>query len=87
LNPSNQKVALVSLLNFGLQTSLHASAWHVTHHVPIESSCEIDPLTEKTSYKCREFTQDTLGWRITGNVAIPAAWPSSTVTLRREIIS
>jgi hypothetical protein len=29
--PSNQKIAGISLLNFGIQTGLHAAAWQVEH--------------------------------------------------------
>ena len=56
-HPTNQKIAGVAVLNFGIQTSLHAAAWHVTHHVP---------TTEPGVY-----VEDQLGWRITGYVAIP----------------
>jgi 2-keto-3-deoxy-galactonokinase len=48
----------ISLLDFGIQTSLHAAAWHVTHHVP---------LADGSGY-----AQDRMGWRIVGYTAIPA---------------
>jgi len=57
INPSNKKVALVSLTAFSIQTTLHAGAWHVTHHVP---------LADGTGYD-----QDHLGWRIVGYTGIP----------------
>ena len=56
-NPSDKKVAGVSLLSFGIQTTLHASAWHVTHHVPLADGSGYD--------------QDRLGWRTFGYVGIP----------------
>jgi len=56
-NPSNRKVALVSLGYFGIQTSLHAAAWHVTHHVP---------LADGSGY-----AQDRLGYRAVGYLGVP----------------
>ena len=58
-NPSNGRVAGISLLNFGIQTALHAGAWHFTHHVPLADGSGYD--------------QDRLGWRIVGYVGVPAS--------------
>lgn len=71
-NPSTQKVVGISLLQFGIQTSLHAAAWHVTHHVPLMDSCQVDPHTDQATYHCSEFGQDRLGWRTLGYLGIPA---------------
>src|SRR6266404_3715461 len=38
--PSNRRIVLYSLSGLALQTTLHASAWHVIHHEPIKSSCQ-----------------------------------------------
>jgi hypothetical protein len=57
-NPSTRKVAGFCLLDFGIQTSLHAGAWHFTHHIP---------LTDGSGY-----VQDALGWRIVGYTGVPA---------------
>lgn len=72
--PSNTRIAGISLGYFAIQTALHASAWHVTHHVPLADSCSewIDPPTGRKISRCTEFDQDRLGWRIVGYTAIPA---------------
>ena len=59
-NPSTQKVAGISLLNFGIQTTLHAGAWHFTHHIPYQDSS-------------LGYTQDRLGWRIVGYTGVPTS--------------
>lgn len=56
-NPSTGKLVGVNLASFGIQTTLHAAAWHITHHVP---------LADGTGY-----TQDRLGWRIIGYTGVP----------------
>jgi hypothetical protein len=58
-NPSDKKIAGISLLDFGIQTTLHAGAWHFTHHVP---------LADGSGY-----TQDRLGWRIVGYTGVPTS--------------
>lgn len=56
--PSNARIAGISLGYFGIQTALHAGAWHFTHHVPLADSSGYD--------------EDRLGWRILGYTALPA---------------
>jgi len=57
-NPSNRRVAGISLGYFGIQTALHAGAWHFSHHVPTT-----DPQI---------YVEDRLGWRIFGYAGVPA---------------
>jgi hypothetical protein len=57
-HPSTKRLVTVNLIAFGAQTSLHAGAWHFTHHIPYQD-------------RSLGYTQDRLGWRIVGYTGIP----------------
>lgn len=69
--PSNGKIAGVCVAGFGIQTVLHASAWHVVHHEPLAASCDKDSLGRATYRNCKQFEQDNVFWRSLAYTAIP----------------
>lgn len=70
-NPSNRRIVLYGLSGAALQTTLHASAWHVIHHEPIKSSCQEWYGSGHKVTRCTEYGQDNWFWRDLAYTSVP----------------